>query len=114
MKTMRILKNSVVRGALRSVAAAALVLGLMATSLRAQPSILIPPQSETVPTNFTASFAVFYVSNAPPYGFKWFLNNQQIQGATNFNLNIFNAQQTNVGSYVVVITNLNGSATSTP
>lgn len=110
---MRILKNAVIRGALHS-AAAALILGLMSASLRAQPSISVPPQSETVPTNFTASFAVFWVNNAPPYGFTWYFNNQPIQGATNFNLNIFNAQQTNVGSYVVVITNLSGSATSTP
>jgi uncharacterized repeat protein (TIGR03803 family) len=86
----------------------ALMLGIGSISSRAQVNtILADPQSETVPTNFTASFQVYH-ETTPPFSFQWFFDNQPIPNATNSTLNVINAQQTNVGSYVVVISNVVG------
>jgi uncharacterized repeat protein (TIGR03803 family) len=87
----------------------AIALGLMATSLRAQPSILIPPTVQTAPTGFTATFGVF---TSGALGFRWYFNGQLIPGATNHLLNIIDAQATNQGPYVVVATNATGAATN--
>ncbi|HEX3717028.1 MAG TPA: choice-of-anchor tandem repeat GloVer-containing protein [Verrucomicrobiae bacterium] len=87
----------------------AVILCLAGRALIAQPQILVPPQSQTVPTTFTASFGVDVSSSL---GYQWFFNNQPITNATNHVLNVINAQQTNAGSYYVLVTNASGSATS--
>jgi uncharacterized repeat protein (TIGR03803 family) len=88
-------------------------LALMTSLLRAQPTILVPPTDQTAPTGFTATFGL-EISSAPPFGYQWYFNNQLISGATNHILNILDAQATNQGSYVVVVTNSSGAATNSP
>ena len=75
----------------------------MAPGARAQiPQILVPPQSLTVPTTFTASFSVAGINAT---GYQWFFQSNAIIGATNDVLNVFNAQPSNAGSYFVMVTN---------
>src|SRR5665213_1042034 len=93
-------------------------LGLIATPLRAQvPGIFIYTTNQTVPTSFTASLGVFTDTSSlgtNVQSFAWYFNTQLIPGATNYLLNIFNAQATNAGSYAVVISDAHGSITSSP
>jgi uncharacterized repeat protein (TIGR03803 family) len=84
-------------------------MGLAVASLRAQPTILVPPTDQTAPTGFTATFGVF-TSGAT--GYEWYFDGKLIPGATNHLLNVINAQATNQGSYVVVATNASGATTN--
>lgn len=86
---------------------------LMTEPLSAQPLILVPPESQIVPTTFTASFEVF-ISSASPAGYQWYFNNQAITNATNHILNVINAQQTNAGFYYVEVTNATSFSSSSP
>jgi uncharacterized repeat protein (TIGR03803 family) len=112
MKSSRDIAAGIKQTWLRWLFRAALILGLAATPARAQsPEILAPPQPQTVPASFTASFAV---AGAFVNGYQWYFDNEMITGATNAILNVTNAQQTNVGSYTVVLTNATASVTSSP
>jgi uncharacterized repeat protein (TIGR03803 family) len=82
--------------------------------LRAQqPVILVPPESQTVPATFTATFGVD-ISSQTAFGYQWYFNNQAITNATNHILNIVDARQTNAGTYYVNVTNTCCSAQSSP
>jgi uncharacterized repeat protein (TIGR03803 family) len=96
---------------------AAVALGLMATPLRAQvPQILYYTTNQTAPTTFTASLAVFTTNGLGTNveSFAWYFNTHLIPRATNHLLNIFDAQSTNAGSYVVVVSDTYGAVTSSP
>ena len=82
------------------------------------PVITQPPQSQTVASNATASFSVTATGTAPLF-YQWqFMNGSPpflftpIAGATNRVLTITNAQTTNQGFYLVVVTNNFGSTSS--
>ena len=75
------------------------------------PSIASGPTSATVNAGDPATFAVV-ASGTPPLSFQWRRNGASVSGATDSAINIPNAQQINAGSYVVVVTNAGGSATS--
>jgi uncharacterized repeat protein (TIGR03803 family) len=98
-----------------SVATAA---GLMAVSARAQvPEIYLYTTNQIVPASFTASLGVFTDNSSlgtNVQSFAWYFNNQPILGATNYLFNIFDAEATNAGSYTVVISDADGSVTSSP
>jgi alpha-tubulin suppressor-like RCC1 family protein len=96
-----------------------------ATSQLATLTVLIPPLIVTEPTNQTVqpgSNATFTVTatGPGPLGYQWFFagvaltDNTRITGSTTPALSIQNAQATDNGSYQVLITNTNGTATSTP
>jgi len=93
------------RRTLSWIFSAAVALGLMATPLRAQvPEIFTYTTNQTAPTTFTASLAVFSNAGTNVESFAWYFNtvntNHLILGATNYLLNIIDAQPTNAGSYV--------------
>ncbi|HZM06165.1 MAG TPA: choice-of-anchor tandem repeat GloVer-containing protein [Candidatus Saccharimonadales bacterium] len=104
-----------VRTGITVLAAAA---SLVAPSSPAQtPSIvsITPSNGQTVPVTFTAMFSVA-VTNASskPFGYEWYFDNQQIVGASHNVLNVINSQQSNAGTYFVVVTNSFGGTTSGP
>ncbi len=77
------------------------------------PVIVTQPQSTTVYAGTDASFSVAATGSAPlAYG--WRFEDASIPGATASAYTRSNAQPTDVGSYVVVITNFFGSVTSSP
>lgn len=75
------------------------------------PSILTAPLSVTVPLGAPASFTVVAQGTAP-LGFAWRRDGVLIPGATSAILSIVSAQESDVGSYTVTVTNGAGSVTS--
>ena len=69
------------------------------------------PVSQTVPESFSASFQVF-VSGSTPLSYQWSFDGADIASATNSALAFIAVQDTNAGSYQVVVTNLFGAQTS--
>jgi streptogramin lyase len=62
---------------------------------------------------YSAIFSVQVISsNALPYFCQWYQNGQPLGGATNLTLMMTDLQTTNAGSYMLIATNLYGSATS--
>jgi len=95
----------------------AAALGLLAAPLRAQvPVIFTYTTNQTAPTTFTASLAVFTDGSLGTnvQSFAWYFNSQLMPGATNYILNIFDAQASNAGSYQVVVSDKHGAVTSSP
>ena len=76
------------------------------------PSISEDPQDQTVLAGQDANFQVLAAGTAP-LNYQWYFNtNTPVDGATNSDLSIANAQTTNAGMYSVVITNSFGAVTS--
>ena len=74
------------------------------------PIITQPPQSQTVLSGKTPSINVTATGSSLSY--QWFLNNNGISGASASVLNLSSASTNDAGSYLVVVTNSLGSATS--
>ncbi len=77
------------------------------------PSIVTPPQSQTVEVGENAAFTVT-ASGSAPLSYQWRFNGANISGATTTSYTRSNAQLTDAGSYAVVVTNAAGSITSAP
>jgi len=75
------------------------------------PVITIPPTNQTVLVGGTASFTVTAIGT-PPLSFQWSFNGTNINGATNSSLTLTNIQVSQTGSYLVLVTNNYGAATS--
>ncbi|HXN35288.1 MAG TPA: immunoglobulin domain-containing protein, partial [Opitutaceae bacterium] len=75
------------------------------------PSISVQPAGQSVNEGSAATFSVG-VAGTPPFYFQWYFNGALIPGATGPSLGVANAQQSNVGTYSVSVTNAGGSATS--
>ena len=76
------------------------------------PTILTPPQNQTVLPGAGAIFNVA-ASGSTPLSYQWYFNtNTAIAGANNSSLTLNNVQATNAGTYHVVVNNLAGSVTS--
>ena len=75
------------------------------------PSILAQPQRQTAVEGSSASFAVT-ASGTPPLSYQWQLNSTVIEGATASSLTLTNLQDSQAGSYLVVVSNGFGSVTS--
>jgi hypothetical protein len=76
-----------------------------------QPFILTQPQSQAILCNDPATFPVS-VGGTQPLSYQWQFNGTNIADATNSVLTLANVIGDNAGEYTVVVTNLNGSATS--
>jgi endonuclease/exonuclease/phosphatase family metal-dependent hydrolase len=75
------------------------------------PGISAQPQSQTISPGSNVTFSVTATGNAP-FAYQWRFNNTNISSATTNTCSINNVQTTNAGNYVVVITNVYGSITS--
>jgi len=81
--------------------------------------ISFPPSITTQPTNInfnigdTLKFSVVADSSMPPT-YQWYKNQGAIAGQTNTLLTIANATLADIGSYYVVVANINGTVTSQP
>ncbi len=76
------------------------------------PAIVNQPAGQSALSGTNVSFSVLAVGSQP-LSYQWQLGNTPLAGATNTSLTLTNVQFTNGGSYTVVITNIQGSATST-
>ena len=86
---------------------------LVATSAPSQaPHILAQSPSQTIATGGSVTLAVA-VTGSGALSYQWRKDGAAINGATGATLTISNAQSSDAGSYVVVVTNSAGSATST-
>ena len=88
------------------------------TSTVATLTVLEPPEITTQPTDLTVSqgsSATFTVeaTGLDPLYYQWQFNGTNISAATDTSYEIISAQPSNAGSYTVVITNADGSVTST-
>ena len=87
------------------------------------PSITSQPTNQTVGVGSTATFFITGFAPHPPYFFQWLKDGTDltngttgsgsiISGATNFIVTITNAQTSDDGGYSIIITNYQGSVTS--
>ncbi len=77
-----------------------------------EPTILTNPQSLTVQPGASATFNVS-VDGSMPFSYQWYFNtNTPVAGANDSSLTINNVQETNAGTYSVVVNNLAGSTNS--
>ncbi len=72
-----------------------------------------PVRSPVCEAGSTASFAATATGSAP-LACQWLFNGTAIPGATNTSLTLSNAQASNSGNFTIIVTNLYGSATSSP
>ncbi len=71
------------------------------------------PPNETVNAGTTAAFRVL-ATGATPLTYQWYFNGASISSATTSSIALTNATPANAGSYVVVVSNMVGSAASIP
>ena len=77
------------------------------------PVITNQPQSLTVTQAMNATFAVG-ASGTPPLSYQWFFSGTNIPGANASSYTRSNAQPSDAGDYIVIVSNSAGSATSSP
>jgi hypothetical protein len=75
------------------------------------PSIQVQPSNQIVLVNGTATFNVIAAGSLPLH-YQWNFNGFDLDGATNASFTLANVNTNNAGGYLVVITNLYGSVTS--
>jgi hypothetical protein len=88
----------------------------LALANTAQPKVVINvvgPASQTVAAGSQAFFSV-NASGVPPLSYQWYFGTNALAGATNRWLSLQNVQASQAGSYRVVVSNSQGSATSQP
>ncbi len=78
----------------------------------AAPAITSQPANVTIPTGGTATFSIT-ATGFPVPTYQWAFNGTPIVGATSTSLTIFNSQTDNAGNYTCVVTNSQGTTTST-
>ncbi len=76
------------------------------------PVISTQPQSQSVLVGSAVTFSVT-ASGAGTLGYQWFRNGSAIAGATSASLALTNVQAADAGTYTVLVSNQNGSVTST-
>ena len=80
-------------------------------SLNTAPSISGQPQSQSVHLGENATFTVT-ASGTSPFGYQWRFNTTNISGATGSSYIRTNVNNSDLGNYSVVVTNIAGSVTS--
>jgi alpha-tubulin suppressor-like RCC1 family protein len=80
-------------------------------AILAAPVITTQPTNQTILAGDTANFSGA-ASGAQPLSYQWSFNGTNINGATNSILTLTNAQVSQAGSYVLLVTNNYGSAIS--
>jgi endonuclease/exonuclease/phosphatase family metal-dependent hydrolase len=78
-----------------------------------RPAIVSPPQNRTVTNGANVTFSVS-ATGTPPLAYQWQLNNTNLPGAISSNLTLTGVTFAQAGFFSVVITNVLGSAGSTP
>src|SRR5207244_575593 len=81
------------------------------SSVNTPPKVTQQPKSQTVVAGTNATFSAI-ASGTEPIRFQWRSNGTDILGATNATLQISNVQQSDIGTYTVVVSNSAGSDTS--
>jgi streptogramin lyase len=76
-----------------------------------KPAITRQPLSQTVPPGTNVTFSVT-ASGASTLAYQWLFNGSNIVGATKSSFAITNVQPTDAGNYSVIVTNSQGSITS--
>lgn len=76
------------------------------------PRITTQPQSQSVNVGSNAMFSVTATGGSLPLSYQWRMAGTNLPAATDSSLTFTNAQSTNAGNFVVVITNTLGSITS--
>lgn len=76
------------------------------------PTILTPPESQTVVVGLTATFTV-EATGTPALHYQWLKSDLPIAGQTNQTLRIVSSQLSDSGRYSVVVANAAGEVTST-
>ena len=76
------------------------------------PSFLIPPQTQTAEAGTVVNLAARVTGNPPPT-YQWFFNGNAVASGTN-RLCLSGIQASNVGAYILVVSNVWGAATSAP
>ncbi len=84
---------------------------LTVTGLDLPPSITVQPQSQTVTAEAPVTFSVS-AAGPPPLSYHWFFNTSPLPGATASSFTISRALFSDAGTYSVVVSNVNGTATS--
>ncbi|MFN7138488.1 MAG: immunoglobulin domain-containing protein, partial [Limisphaerales bacterium] len=79
----------------------------------APPVITVQPQNTSAPLGSNVMFSVA-VSGTPPFNYQWARDGGVIPAATNSFLTITNVSQSDLGDYVVSISNAAGSTNSLP
>jgi alpha-tubulin suppressor-like RCC1 family protein len=82
-------------------------------TVRPEPIITSPPQSQTAVVGSTVNFQAS-AAGAPPLAYQWSFNGSAIPGAGSTKLQLTNLQVSQSGSYTVVVTNTYGAVTSSP
>ncbi|HEY5909890.1 MAG TPA: immunoglobulin domain-containing protein [Verrucomicrobiae bacterium] len=77
------------------------------------PSIVTPPESQSVVVGSNVTFTVT-AAGTTPLSYQWRLNSTILPGATLSSYDVLNAGPADAGSYRVVVTNAAGSVTSPP
>jgi uncharacterized repeat protein (TIGR01451 family) len=85
---------------------------ITSVSTNSPPIIGQQPIDALAPVGGNAGFQVT-AGGAPPLAYQWFFNNLDLAGATAPSLNLTNVQSQAVGPYFVVVSNPQGSVTST-
>lgn len=75
------------------------------------PVILTQPQSVSTLAGQSVNFTVIAAGSAP-LSYQWYFNSNALSGATATNYFIASVDATNLGAYHVIVTNANGSVTS--
>lgn len=101
-----------------ATAGAAVTAGIVSTKdlvapWNGAPSILNPPQDQTVVSGSNALFSVI-AAGAPVLGYQWFFEGTNRLAATNDTLTLAAVTEANAGRYTVVVTNSLGAVTSAP
>src|SRR2546428_13474870 len=78
------------------------------------PSVFLQPLDRVVGPGVSVTF-LSAADGTAPLSYQWYLNGTNaLLSATNVNLTIINVQLANAGLYNLVVTNIAGSATSSP
>ena len=80
-------------------------------TVTAPPAITSQPESQTVGRGLSASFTVTAIGT-PPLHYQWRLNGTNVSGGTGSSLVLTNVQLAQAGNYVVVVSGVGGSVTS--
>ena len=77
------------------------------------PTITMQPQSQTVTAGATVTFTVG-ISGTGPFGYQWLRDGHPFAGTTTPSLTLANSSTNLAGSYTALISNLGGTAGTTP
>src|SRR6185503_10807691 len=75
------------------------------------PTVSLQPRSPSLSLGASVTFRAT-ATGTPPFSYLWRLNDLPLEGATNSTLVLTNIALHHAGAYIVIVSNLNGSATS--